>query len=877
MKSAILLVLLLPCLLFPQDAVKSFKMLTTSPLSYEKTEFDIEVSSSFINPFDQNEIALDMMLTSPSGRKITLPCYFMSGDSTSSAWKARFAPQETGTYSFYFSLSKNGLSAAVSQNGSFTAAAPTRDGFLHKNDTWTFKFDSGKLFRGIGEDVGWESRSWEDSKYTYDYLLPSLSKNGANFFRTWMCPWNLAVEWKKVKDTYRYTKSSAYFNESGIKRMDEMITLAENLKLYFMLTLDWHGALIANDGWLLNNYNTVNGGPAASPNEFFTLKAAKDKYKNRLRYLVARWGYSTSLGAWEFFNEIDNSAYGGGESLVIPMDDITKWHDEMSTYLKSIDPYGHLVTTSISHRDITGMNALANLDFNQKHIYKNTSSIPSAIKSYVGSTGKPYVIGEFGFRWEDANPAYNYDFNLDFKRGLWYGLFTSTPILPMSWWWELFDTNKMTYYFSSVREISDQMLESGKGKFEPFIVSAPGVEAYGMKCGEKYFIYLLNNSTTDGLNFNLAFNAPPSMAYEIKKFNVGGNFYTAIGSVISSTIGRVSVPSLSLNSGMEMILVVTPQILPAGKIISFNADNPYLEVNAGDSCKISWTTSPGSAVTLDGQTVKIADSKIVTPESTTTYTLIASGESKDTSRVTVSVLSSNKINRALKHEAAVSGTTSGSGSLAVDGDGTTAWESGAEVSPWIKIDLGRDYYINSAVVKWGGVFAKSYTFQAQSSTGVLSKVAGVTQSDGSTDSISGLGIYGRYLRLLCTSKSVADKSVIINELEIYGSSITSVESEPVRNPIPGEFTLEQNYPNPFNPATIIKYSLPVDCRVKIAVYNLLGKQVAVLADEVQQSGSRQIVFDASKMNSGVYFYTINANSLNGKNSFSKVRKMTLIK
>ncbi|MGE5497920.1 MAG: discoidin domain-containing protein [Syntrophothermus sp.] len=877
MKSVILFLLLIPCLLFPQDAVKSFTMLTTSPVKYEKTEFDIEVSASFINPFDQKEIALDMILTAPSGRKITLPCYFVSGNATSSAWKARFAAQETGSYSFYFTLSKNGQSSAVSQNGTFTAAASNKDGFLHKNDYWTFKFDSGKLFRGIGENVGWESRSWEDSKYTFDYLLPSISKNGANFFRTWMCPWSLAVEWKKVKDTYRYTNSTAYFNESGVKRMDEMITMAESLNLYAMLALDWHGALITNDWWTLNNYNTANGGPAASPNEFFTLQSAKDKYKNRLRYLVARWGYSTSVGAWEFFNEIDNSAYGGGESLVIPHADITQWHDEMSTYLKSIDPYGHLVTTSVSHRDITGMNALPNLDFNQKHIYKNTSAIPSTIKSYVGSTGKPYVIGEFGFRYEDANPAYNYDFNHDFKRGLWYGLFTSTPILPMSWWWELFDTNKMNYYFSSVREISDQMLESGKGKFEPFIVTAPGVEAYGMKCGEKYFLYMLNNSTTDGLNFSAAFNAPPDMAYEIKRFNVGGNYYSSLGSVISAATGRVTVPALSLNSRIEMVLVITPQILPAGRIISFKADNPNLEVNTGDSCRISWTVSPGSAVTLDGEPVKIADSKIVTPKSTTTYTLIASGESKDTSRVTVYVLSSDKINRAANHDATVSGTTSGSAAFAVDGDTTTAWESGAEVSPWIKIDLGRDYYINNAVIKWGGIYAKSYTFQAQSSTGAMSKVFGVSQGDGGTDNITGIGIYGRYLRLLCTGKSVTDKSIIINELEIYGSSVTAVESKPVRKPLPEEFSLEQNFPNPFNPVTAIKYSLPEDCRVKISVYNLLGKQVAVLADEVQTAGSRQIIFDASRINSGVYFYTINASSLNGKNSFSKVRKMTLIK
>ncbi len=89
------------------------------------------------------------------------------------------------------------------------------------------------------------------------------------------------------------------------------------------------------------NNHTVNGGPAATPKDFFTNAESKAMYKNRLRYLIARWGYSPAIAAWEFFNEIDNAVFTPTphDSVLIEHQVITQWHDEMSTYLKNNDPY----------------------------------------------------------------------------------------------------------------------------------------------------------------------------------------------------------------------------------------------------------------------------------------------------------------------------------------------------------------------------------------------------------------------------------------------------------------------------------------------------------------------------------------------------------
>jgi len=557
---------------FAQDAISRVNQLTVNAVQFEKTEFDIELTSVFTNPFDSKEIALDMLLTSPAGKSLALPCYYVSGNSSTSKWKARFAAQENGVYQYRFTLTKNNVIAVTTNDYSLEVAPSAGNGFLHKNpnSNWSFLFDSGKSFRGIGENVGWESRSWESNTYNYDTFLKELANNGSNFFRTWMCAWNLPLEWKTVVDTKRYINSTEYFHPGGIKRMDQLVDKADSLGMYIMLALDWHGAVMNSDRWNINNYNSANGGPVVTPNEFFTSVLAKDKYKNRLRYLVARWGYSTSIGAWEFFNEIDNASYS---TPAIPDADIKNWHSEMSAYLSQIDPYQHLITTSVSHRDISGMAALPHIDFNQRHVYNNTGGIASTLKSYVSSTGKPYVIGEFGYDWDwnNVTAALGPNFDFDLKRGLWYGLFSPTPILPMTWWWEFFHDRNMIPYFRGIKMIHDRMNSAGDGSIAAISISVGGgVESYAVKCGTSYFIYLLNN-TANSANQTVALAVSSNISYAVQSFNPNDLRFTDLNA-ITATGGKLSIPVVSLNSKKEIVFIVKPSGTSVGEC------NPYKNI-----------------------------------------------------------------------------------------------------------------------------------------------------------------------------------------------------------------------------------------------------------------------------------------------------------
>jgi hypothetical protein len=106
-----------------------------------------------------------------------------------------------------------------------------------------------------------------------------------------------------------------------------------------------------------------------------------------------------------------------------------------------------------------------------------------------------------------------------------------------------------------------------------------------------------------------------------------------------------------------------------------------------------------------------------------------------------------------------------------------------------------------------------------------------------------------------------------------------IEVYPITKPaIPKEYALEQNYPNPFNPSTIIRYDLPIDAKVTLKMYNVLGQEVRTVVDEIQEAGYKSVTFNASDMASGVYFYRLEVTSTSDPSkSFVQVKKSLLLK
>ena len=455
---------------------------------YDAIFFEVALTGEWENPYLQEQAALDMVLTAPSGKELVLPCFYKSGESgAESIWEARFTPQEKGKYTYFFRYSEDGNVASESAPATFKSRKSKLDGILHVRDNWTLVFDSGKHFRGVGINLCWESRTEDDSKFfsdlheqhdrfNFDAMLPDFAANGGNFTRMWICDWNFPIDRQEGFNNFRYEETTEYMNKSAVERLDHVVTLSEDLGIKIMLCMG-QGNVLADS-------------------KFFTCCDAKVRYKNYLRYIVARWGYSPAIAMWEFFNEIDNVQHNAPEG-VIPAEYIVAWHDEMSTYLAGLDPFQHIRTTSISHRDLEGLNDLANIDINQKHIYNATHVVPETIDAYIAKHNKHYIVGEVGYEWDWSK---NFDdfadgMIMDFRRAFWYGLFSQTSVTPMTWWWEWFDENDAIPYMKNARYISEMMLKTAKGDFQKFqTVKNDKAEAYAVRCGKTTFVYVYNGN-----------------------------------------------------------------------------------------------------------------------------------------------------------------------------------------------------------------------------------------------------------------------------------------------------------------------------------------------------------------------------------------------
>ncbi|HRN26156.1 MAG TPA: T9SS type A sorting domain-containing protein [Ignavibacteriaceae bacterium] len=159
-------------------------------------------------------------------------------------------------------------------------------------------------------------------------------------------------------------------------------------------------------------------------------------------------------------------------------------------------------------------------------------------------------------------------------------------------------------------------------------------------------------------------------------------------------------------------------------------------------------------------------------------------------------------------------------------------------------------------------------FQIERSNGSEYQVVGFVAGHGTTTDVQNYSYTDQNVK--AGSYTYRLKQVDFNGTFEYSDAI-EVEVLGIK-----EFALGQNYPNPFNPSTKINFSLAVDSKVSLKIFDVLGQEVATLINGQLAAGSQEVSFNASSLNSGVYFYRIDADGIDGQ-KFSSVRKMILTK
>ena len=202
---------------------------------------------------------------------------------------------------------------------------------------------------------------------------------------------------------------------------------------------------------------------------------------------------------------------------------------------------------------------------------------------------------------------------------------------------------------------------------------------------------------------------------------------------------------------------------------------------------------------------------------------------------------------------------------AFDGDMTTRWSSVFKDPQWIMIDLGEIQKVGGVILKWEAAYARAYEIRVSTDSTEWTTVYSTTAGNGGTDEIGFDQIDTRFVMMYGTKRATL-YGYSIYEFEVH-ENVSFVENEK----LPDRFVILSSYPNPFNPATYIEYTLSQTSKVKLCVYDALGRQVSKLVNGIKPAGKHRILFDSQGLASGIYIALL-------KTNYSiKRHKMLLIK
>lgn len=431
-------------------------------------EYRIRGVAPVANPFNPNQIRVDVMVAPPRGLPFRMPAFWyqpftsrMDGGSEvldpagPGEWRVRVGLRHAGRHV----LSPLASGPGIRQSGRAVAlhAAPRQFvGFIARDPNLPHGLVShdGTPFLAIGANV-----SWHGPAGTRDYAMwvRSLAEAGSNYMRLWMCPWAFGAE-AQPGTLNRY-------DQQALWRLDYAFHRGLEHQVQIMLCLDYHGMLSqtpdfwgANDNWKINPYNQVNGGPAANPGEFFTHPVAREFYKKRLRYLVARYGGFSNLMAWEFWNELDN-VYPSFEKPAA-----VEWHREMAAHLKALDPYDSLVTTSLTHMPWPELWSLRDIDITQWHSYGQASpatELARRMRQFMDEFGKPALVSEFGIDFRGPATENDPEFRA-LRQASWGVLHAGSAGSAHPWWWETIHAQGRWGVVGSPRAYAERVGLAGK-------------------------------------------------------------------------------------------------------------------------------------------------------------------------------------------------------------------------------------------------------------------------------------------------------------------------------------------------------------------------------------------------------------------------------
>ena len=461
---------------------------------YELFELSFNLTRTYANPFDPEEADVGAVLTRPDGTTVRVPAFFYQGflrrrergaqvlvPAGRSQWRVRFAPRQLGTYRYRIDLGDSEPPGA--DLGTFRCVEGPSHGFVRRSrtDPDYFEFDDGTFFYPIGHNVAavYDTRARglgvdvpaEEGTYAYDRYLERMGAAGETFARVWMAPWNLGIEWTKAYEPH--FKGLGRYSQQRAWSVDHVVETARAHGVYLMLLLTAHGEV----GYVESDFKGTdpehrqgspywsgNGGPLDEPTDMYTSPEARKFYKRKARYIAARWGYATSIMAWEILNEPDLGFRHSKNAVEIGRQ-CAEFVGDVIRHIRRYDPAGHLATSGIMRpmeRYAQPTLALDELDFFAGHTFSQTIGPQmAALQRYLKERyGRMLMVTEAGPTAFAQSPVIT---ARGIRSTLWTSYMLPLPSSATPWWWVFIDRKNLYGHFTPLAAFAEGEDRRGKG------------------------------------------------------------------------------------------------------------------------------------------------------------------------------------------------------------------------------------------------------------------------------------------------------------------------------------------------------------------------------------------------------------------------------
>ena len=410
---------------------------------YPRIETSFQLPDVKGDPFDYEKVDVKLTLKQPDGTMVDVPCFFDGG----ATWRMRFTPSVPGQYAVVsVNLNRDIAHEEKLEKKDWNVTGEPLPGFvrIERGDHTRFVFDNGVHYFPLGHNQAWRAEKAPDTAE----LFGKMHEAGENWSRVWMTNWDgKNLDWRADSKPGK----PGEIDLEAAKKWDAIVTGAEKNNIYFQMVLQHHGQYSSKEGyrysgnvnpnWEGNPYNAKNGGFLQTPESFFINSQARALTKRKLYYILARWGYSPNIMAYELFNEAEGTDAGKGKMW----DDIALWHREMALFVRQFDGYRHLLTTSSAPALPVDSPIWETVDYVQTHTYPADLITALGPADMVKSkkAERPTFTGEFGpADLVDPDGVY-------LHAGLWASIMRGDGGAAQYWDWDAVEKHNLYSHFKA--------------------------------------------------------------------------------------------------------------------------------------------------------------------------------------------------------------------------------------------------------------------------------------------------------------------------------------------------------------------------------------------------------------------------------------------